>query len=126
MKGRFLSMKEFFKSLNLGEEFDIAESVNGYYYFLRYCKEYNSYDTIIKFQSQEELKKILIEEFSLDLTIAIETTAEEFTYTCAKCESAETKITYPEKLNELCDNIEKIKNSLAGIDKYATMFNKML
>lgn len=119
-------MKEFFKSLNLGEEFDIAESVNGYYYFLRYCKDCDSYDTIIKFKTQEELKKILIEEFALDLTIAIETTADEFTYTCGRCENAETKMSYPEKLNELCDNIEKIKNSLAGIDKYATMFNKML
>lgn len=111
-------IREYLEGIELDESVDIAQSITGLWYFIRYDKEYNIYNSIYKFTTLDELKKILLIEFAEDINIVIESIAEGVTM--GNCEYANKELSYDE-VQELAGNLSIIKEQLLKLNDIERM-----
>ena len=111
-------IREYLEGIELDESVDIAQSLQGHWYFIRYDKGYNSYTAIYKFTTLEELKDIIVVEFAEDINIVIESIAEGITM--GNCTYADRKLSYDE-VQELAGNLSVIKEQLLKLADFERM-----
>lgn len=111
-------IRKYLEGVELDESVDIAKSLQGYWYFIRYDKECNIYNSIYKFITLDELKKILLIEFAEDVNIVIENIAEGITM--GNCTYADRKLSYDE-VQELAGNLSIIKEQLLKLNDIERM-----
>lgn len=58
-------------------DFDVAESTKGHFIFCRYIEEFGYYDSLVPFETAEELAEILVGEIALDIFSTIDCVPEE-------------------------------------------------
>lgn len=58
-------------------DMDVAESLKGQWFFSRYNKENDYYDSLIRFQTAEELAEIIVGELAMDIFTTIDCSPEE-------------------------------------------------
>ena len=76
-KQKIEKILEDYKALFEVTDFDVAESLKGQWYFSRYNKEFNYYDTFVRFETAKELAEILLGELAMDIFAAIDCKSEE-------------------------------------------------
>ena len=65
------------KALIKSTDIDVAESLKGQWFFMRYNPEMDYYDVITRFETAEELIEILLGELSMDLYSSVDSTSED-------------------------------------------------
>lgn len=71
-KEKIYKLLEEYKALFDVTDMDVAESQKGQWFFSRYNKEMNYFDTLICFETAEELAEIMVGELAMDIFSTID------------------------------------------------------
>lgn len=96
-----------FKSLFEITDMDVAESMKGHWYFSRYNKDNDYYDTFVRFETAEELAEILLGELATDILTTIDCVPEEAPSFPNFADIVEMKACYQTEIERLMEYLGK-------------------
>lgn len=94
---------EDYKALFEVTDFDVAESLKGQWYFSRYNKELNYYDTFVRFETAKELAEIMLGELAIDIFTTIDCKPEGCPSLDDFADDVEMKVCYQPHIDRLIE-----------------------
>lgn len=76
-KEKIKKLVEEYKAIFEVTDMDVAESIKGQWFFSRYNKENDYFDSLIHFETAKELAEILLGELAMDMFVLIDCAPEE-------------------------------------------------